>query len=73
MCAPFWKGSIRRTGPDPPELRTYQRDTVSSPEELVALNLILHIRFRPRSDSERSDAAGRTGKNAGADKLEADP
>ena len=52
---------------------TYQRDSVSSPEELAALNLILHVRFRQRSDSKGPGVTDRTGPDAAPDDQEADP
>ena len=52
---------------------TYQRDSVSSPEELAALNLILHVRFRQRSDSEPNESRDRTSEVAGPGRQEADP
>ena len=52
---------------------TYQRDSVSSPEELAALNLILHVRFRQRSDSKRSGATDPTGPDAAINDQETAP
>jgi hypothetical protein len=52
---------------------TFQRDSQSSPEELAALNLILHVRFRQRSDSKIPGATDRTGPDAAPDDQGADP
>ena len=52
---------------------TYQRDSVSSPEEITALNLILHVRFRQRSDSEPNESQDRTSEVAGPGRPAVEP